>query len=377
MHRRRSARTAALLALAALLTLTLFVTANATTSLTNVGGNVSSALNLSLTPVASGFAAPTFVTNAGDDSGRLFVLERRGVVRVIVNGQTRVDPFLDISSQVHTDDSEQGLLGLAFAPDYAQSGAFYVYFTALDWADTVMAFQVTDDPNIADPTSGRLVLSIPDREPNHNGGMLAFGPDGHLYIGVGDEGGHNDEYGNGQNLGTLFGKVLRIDPSPEGGYSTPADNLCPASVSCRPEIWAYGLRNPWRFSFDRVTGDLYIGDVGEANWEEVNIQPAYGSAGANYGWNRAEGAHCFSPNAGCDTSGITPPDVEYSHDLGCSITGGYVYRGTTQPSLAGDYLFADYCSGRIWVLLPGATPTVVQAATDDTQHFIVWRGRRR
>jgi hypothetical protein len=238
---------------------------------------------------------------------------------------------------------------------------FYVYFTALDWADTIMAFHVSASPNVADPASGKVVLAIPDREPNHNGGMLAFGPDGHLYVGIGDEGGHNDEYGNGQNLNTLFGKLLRIDPHPAGGYDVPAGNPCAGGPDCRPEVWAYGLRNPWRFSFDRASGDLYIADVGEADWEEIDIQPAGATQRVNYGWNRAEATHCFPAGASCDLSGIQLPVVEYSHDLGCSITGGYVYHGSAMPALAGAYLFGDFCSGRIWSMTGGgANPTVTE-----------------
>jgi glucose/arabinose dehydrogenase len=309
--------------------------------------------DLTLLPVLTGLAAPTYVTHAGDGSGRLFVLERAGTIRVGVDGSVLPEPFLDITSLVHTDNSEQGLLGLAFDPDFAQNGRFFVYFTALDGADTLMRFGLSADPNRADPDSGLVIFAFPDREPNHNGGMITFGPDGYLYVSIGDEGGANDQYGNAQDLGTPFGKILRIDVS-AGSMAAPPDNPFVDMPGALPEIWAYGLRNPWRFSFDRQTGDLWIGDVGQGSYEEIDVQPAGSGGGENYGWNAMEGMHCFQ--GACDPAAYTSPVAEYPHDddsgqtIGCSVSGGYVYRGSELPELFGQYFFGDFCSGLIWTL---------------------------
>jgi glucose/arabinose dehydrogenase len=209
------------------------------------------------------------------------------------------------------------------------------------------------DRNVADPDSARTVLSQPQPYANHNGGHLAFGPDGYLYIGLGDGGSANDPQGNGQNLATLLGKLLRINVDGGEPYAIPADNPFRERQGARAEIWGYGLRNPWRYSFDRATGDLYIADVGQSAWEEIDVQPAGSPGGENYGWNLMEGAHC-RPGAACDPSGLTLPVTEYGRSMGCSVTGGYVYRGTAQPGLIGAYVYGDYCSGRIWRLARGA-----------------------
>jgi glucose/arabinose dehydrogenase len=287
-----------------------------------------------------GLASPS-----GDD--RLFVVEKGGFVRIIDGGALLPEPFLDLSDQVSTR-AEQGLLGLAFAPDYVTSGRFYVHYTNLDGDTRVSSFQVSADPNRADETSEASVLSVEQPGPAHNGGQLAFGPDGMLYIGLGDGGSRGGEDdGRGQSLGDLLGSVLRLDVSAGSGYTVPPDNPFVDVAGARGEIWSYGLRNPWRFSFDRSTGDLYIADVGETDWEEVNRSTVADGAGRglNYGWSLMEGPDCLVD--GCDQTGLTPPTVAYSHGEGCSITGGYVYRGTAVPELQGQFLFADFCFG--WV----------------------------
>jgi glucose/arabinose dehydrogenase len=304
--------------------------------------------------VTSGLAAPIALANAGDGSGRLFVVEQAGRIRVVSGGKVLSKPFLDISSLVSCC-GERGLLGLAFHPGYASDGRFYVYYTdkSADYAITIAEYRRSaSDPNVADPTSAHVLLTIPHGQyPNHNGGQLAFGPDGRLYAGVGDGGGGGNPLKTGQDLGSLLGKILRLDVDhPAGGhpYGTSGNPFVGRS-GARPEIWAYGMRNPWRFSFDRKTGDLWIGDVGQNLWEEIDHARA-GAGGQDYGWNIMEGFHCYSPATGCKTSGLTLPIAEYSHSLGCAVMGGYVYRGATYRFLDGVYLFADYCSGRIWGL---------------------------
>jgi glucose/arabinose dehydrogenase len=310
------------------------------------------AVDLQLEPLVNGLDAPLLVTTAGDGSGRLFVVEQPGRIRIVRDAQLEPEPFLDISDRL-VSGGEQGLLGLAFHPRYEQNGRFFVNYTDTS-GDTVIAeFRVSaDDPDRADPGSERVVLSFDQPFANHNGGNLVFGPDGYLWIGTGDGGSAGDPMGNGQDLGTLLGKMLRIDVDHRDrglAYAIPPDNPFTGKLGARPEIWAYGLRNPWRYSFDRQTGDLWIGDVGQNAFEEIDHVPS-GEAGLNFGWNVMEGRECFQPVTGCDESGITPPVAVYGHDLGCSVTGGYVYRGTRWPALAGAYLFADFCSGTIWGL---------------------------
>jgi glucose/arabinose dehydrogenase len=305
---------------------------------------------IALSQVASGLAQPVQITHAADGSDRLFVLERTGVIRILRNGVIDATPFLDISGLVNSSGPEQGLLGLAFPPDYSNRGHFYLYYT--DHAgvgDSVLArYRLSADPDVADPASAETLLRLAQPFTNHNGGQLAFGPDGYLYLGLGDGGSGGDPLGNAQNPASLLGKLLRIDV--EAGvapYAIPADN------PFGNEIWATGLRNPWRFSFDRLTGDLYIGDVGQNAFEEVNFQPAAGPGGQNYGWVRMEGMHCYT-GLGCDQAGLTLPVAEYSHaDGNCSITGGHVYRGAQYPSLQGIYLYGDFCSGQLWGLRQG------------------------
>ncbi len=307
---------------------------------------------ISLEPVVEGLNAPLFATHANDD--RFFVVEKAGVIRLVVDGTLEDAPFLDISDRVGSSGNEQGLLGLAFDPSHSESGFFFVNYTDSN-GDTVIArYQVSaDDPNQADPASESIVLQLEQPASNHNGGMLAFGPDGYLYIGTGDGGGGGDRYANGQNPATLLGKMLRLDVTsdPQQPYTVPADNPWLTGdwngQDVRDEIWAVGLRNPWRYSFDRATGDLWIGDVGQNQFEEVNYTPANSAGGLNYGWPIMEASACYNSND-CNSDGLVLPVAEYSHSGHCSLTGGYVYRGERFPALQGVYLFGDYCSGTIW-----------------------------
>lgn len=311
--------------------------------------------SITLQPIITeGMQQITSLTHAFDE--RLFVLEQIGRIRIVENGQLLERPFLDITDRVGSVSSEQGLLGLAFHPNYATSGAtgegtFFVNYTDYSGNTHISRFSVSAaDPNQADPNSEVQYLIQNQPYPNHNGGSLAFGPDGYLYAGLGDGGSANDPLRAGQDISTLLGKVLRLDvDSIEGEYAIPPDNPFLQLETARPEIWAYGLRNPWRFSFDRLTGDFYIADVGQNKWEEVNFQPATSAGGENYGWRIMEGSHCFEA-ANCDSAGLVVPIFEYDHTQGCSITGGYVYRGQLFPEMAGNYFSSDYCSGMIWRL---------------------------
>ncbi len=299
---------------------------------------------LAFRQVPSGLNAPTHVTSARDGSGRLFVVQQTGQVRVMKDGQLLPTPYLDLSSKVSCC-GERGLLSIAID----SSKRVYADYTDRN-GDTVIArYRAAGDA--ADAGSEEILLTIPQPYSNHNGGQLAFGPDdGYLYIGTGDGGSGGDPQNRAQDLTTLLGKILRIDVSPAQGYAIPPSNPFAHAASSRPEIWAYGLRNPWRFSFDRLTGNLFIADVGQGAWEEIDVQPAASGGGENYGWRLREGTHCYNPSSGCPSAGLTPPVVEYSHSDGCSVTGGFVYRGSLYPRLYGVYLYGDYCSGRIWGL---------------------------
>jgi glucose/arabinose dehydrogenase len=304
-------------------------------------------LDISLQTVAEGLESPLYVTHTGDGSGRLFVLEQIGRIRIIRNGNLIPEPFLDISSLV-VAGGEQGLLGLAFHPEFASNGRFYVDYTDRS-GNTVVAEYTAHraNPDRADPSSARPLLRIDQPFGNHNGGGIEFGPDGYLYIGTGDGGSGGDPMGNGQNLQTLLGKLLRIDVDSTSGsraYDVPEDNPFVGRSDARPEIWAYGLRNPWRFSWDDET--LWIADVGQNELEEINRAPA-NVGGLNYGWNVMEGDRCFE-SSDCDHSQLELPVAVYGRDLGCSVTGGYVYRGNEFPKMQGAYLFADYCSGIVF-----------------------------
>jgi glucose/arabinose dehydrogenase len=301
----------------------------------------------------TGFARPLGVVHAGDGSGRLFVLEQGGLIKVVANNQVLGQPFLDLRTSVSdlaSPNSERGLLGMAVHPGYRENGLFFVHYTDKQGNTQLVRFKVSADPNVADPDSAKSILSQRQPFANHNGGQVTFGPDGFLYMGLGDGGSANDPQGNGQNLGTWLGKILRLDVDGGDPYAVPPDNPFRDRAGAKPEIWAYGLRNPWRFSFDRVSGDLWIGDVGQNAWEEIDYQLGDSRGGENYGWNVLEGAHCRAA-AACDQTGLVPPVAEYGRQEGCSVTGGFVYRGSAQaPGLRGVYTFGDYCSGRVWGL---------------------------
>ena len=281
------------------------------------------------------------VSPAGDR--RLFVVEQPGRIRIIENGRLLPTPFLDITGKVRSSGNEQGLLGLAFHPQYGSTGHLFVNYTDLNGDTQVERYSVGSDANRADPASAKRILSIDQPFGNHNGGQVLFGPDGMLYIPTGDGGSSGDPQGNGQDLGTLLGKILRIDVDRGDPYGVPSDNPFVGRAGARHEIWAYGVRNPWRIDFDRADGLVYVADVGQNAWEEVHVAPL-AEAGINYGWNRMEGAHCFRAES-CDRAGLHIPQVEYPHPEGCSIAGGYVYRGSAVPSLAGHYFYGDFCQG--------------------------------
>jgi glucose/arabinose dehydrogenase len=307
-------------------------------------GNIPSGVNLELQPfITTGLASPVFLTQPLND-GRIFVVEQPGRIRVVRNGALQVTPFLDISSRV-VFGGERGLLSVAFHPQYATNRFFYVYFTGANGEIRIERFTTTTDPEVADPASAKLIISAAHSEyDNHNGGLVAFGPDGMLWAGLGDGGGTGDPLGNGQNPNSLLGSMLRIDVNGGDPYAIPASNPYVGQSGRRPEVWAKGLRNPWRFAFDAATGLIYIADVGEIGREEISVQP-YGSAGLNYGWNIMEGRTCYeSPT--CDQAGLTAPILDYARSGGnCSVIGGYVYRGSAIPGLQGHYLYSDYCGG--------------------------------
>jgi uncharacterized protein (TIGR03437 family) len=307
---------------------------------------IAPAQEIHATRIATGVASPTDIQNANDGSGRLFFVQQNGLVRIFRNGAVSSRAFLDITAKTRAG-GEQGLLGLAFPPGFARSQRFYVDYTDLNGDTTISQYRVSSDPDVADAATEIVLLKIPQPFANHNGGQVRFGPDGYLYIGMGDGGSGGDPFGNGQNRGALLGKLLRIDvESDPGRVRIPPDNPFVGVSGARPEIWAVGLRNPWRFTFDRATNDLWIADVGQDSYEEVDFQPAASHGGENYGWNRMEGLHCYTAN--CSSQGLTLPVAEYSHADGCSVTGGFVYRGRSSPGLRGIYLYGDYCSGRIW-----------------------------
>jgi len=313
------------------------------------------ALNL----IAAEFDQPVYVTHANDGSGRLFVVERHGKVRVMQAGQVQTESFLDIDPLVGSKSNEQGLLSLAFHPQFHQNRQLFVNYTDNDGHTVVARYETTPDSLAVDLATAQIILTIDQPFPNHNGGQLQFGPDGQLYIGTGDGGAANDPRENAQNGRLLLGKMLRINIDLGHPYVVSADNPFAISAEVRPEIWALGLRNPWRFSFDRLTGDLYIADVGQGEIEEINYEAAGGPGGLNYGWDIMEGLHCFTER-NCDTAGLTLPIAEYSHaEGGCAVTGGYVYRGSAYPALNGLYLYGDFCSGKIWGLRVGDRPTLL------------------
>jgi glucose/arabinose dehydrogenase len=326
---------------------------------------------LTLELVTGGLTEPIGISSSGDGSGRLFVNERGGLIRVIgPDGDLRGEPFVDLSDRLAAG-GERGLLGVAFHPNFASNGRLFVHYSrAGDGATVVSELRASPELQTADPGSERILLTVAQPFANHNGGQLAFGPDGYLYIGLGDGGSGGDPFDNGQNPNVLLGKILRIDvdgqPDGRRAYALPPDNpYGPDGIEPGgglPEIWALGLRNPWRFSFDPANGDLYIGDVGQSSYEEIDRQPGDSAGGENYGWNRMEGRHCYTD--GCDPSGFVMPIAEYGGDSGCAVTGGYVYRGAAQPALAGIYVFADYCSGIVFTIPAGGGEETPSQALD-------------
>lgn len=340
------------------------VSAGATASAT-VTYAAAAPLALSLQEVASGLGMPIFLTAPPGDS-RLFIVERAGRIRVLENGQLLATPFLDIGT-LTTTGGERGLLSMAFHPQYASNGYFFIYYTNLAGDIVIERRQVSaGNANVADALSALTIITIAHPTfNNHYGGLLSFGPDGYLYAGTGDGGSGGDPPGNAQNTNVLLGKLLRLDVNASTvaqPYAIPPGNPFAGTAGGRGEIWAYGLRNPWRYAFDVPAQLLYIADVGQANWEEVDVRPA-GQAGNNYGWNLMEGLHCYN-SASCNQAGLVLPVIEYGHDTagGCSITGGYVYRGTALPELAGQYLYSDYCSG--WLKSFSYSNGAASAVTD-------------
>ena len=335
-----------------------------------------------VTTVVGGFKSPVDVADPGDGSGRLFVVEQAGRIRVVHDGALVDRPFLDITDRI-ASGGERGLLGLAFHPGYPNDPRFFVNYTDRNGDTVIASYHVSaSDPDVADPASEVVLLHVDQPYANHNGGGTVFGPDGMLYLALGDGGSGGDPQGNGQRVDTLLAKILRIDVDhPDQGktYGIPPDNPYVGVNGARPEIWMTGLRNPWRFRFDPATGDLWIGDVGQSKWEEIDAARE-GQRGLDFGWNITEGFHCYQPSDGCDQSGLTPPVAEYGHDLGCAVIGGVVFRGAAQGALAGGYVFGDACSDNLWLLDPagdgrrepviaatiGRTLSSINAADDGT-----------
>jgi glucose/arabinose dehydrogenase len=296
---------------------------------------------LALEPVVSGLASPVFLTAPASDA-RLFIVEQPGRIRIVENGSLQTTPFLDISSII-SSGGERGLLGLAFHPQYATNGFFYVNYTGTDGHTRVVRYTVSANRNVANAASAKLIIRVDQPYANHNGGMIAFGPDNMFYIGMGDGGSGGDPQNHAQTRSDLLGDMLRLNVDVGDPYTPAAGNPFLSTPNVLPEIWAYGLRNPWRFSFDRVGGNLYIADVGQDVREEVNVVPA-NQGGINYGWKLMEGSQCYV--AGCSQTGLTLPVLDYTHASGgCSITGGFVYRGTAIPGIVGHYFYSDYCAG--------------------------------
>ncbi len=310
-------------------------------------------VRIALQPIATGLTSPLFATGAHDGSGRLFVLEQGGIVWLLRGGSLAPVRYLDLTDRI-ASGGERGLLGLAFAPGFGPSETrLYVHYSNHDGDTTIAEFRATPGADHVDPATERIVLVQKQPYANHNGGWIGFDAQGRLLIGLGDGGNAGDPQNRAASLDTLLGKMLRIDvlSGPSGGraYTIPADNPFLATSGARPEILDYGLRNPYRDSIDPATGTLWIGDVGQGSWEEVDAAPA-GAAGLDFGWRRWEGRHCYDPPSGCDPAGVTMPLTEYSHDQGCAIVGGVVYRGAAIPALDGAYLFGDYCSGNLWAI---------------------------
>ena len=332
-------------------------------------GTIWAAPSIEIKPIITGLVKPVAIAHAGDGSGRLFITLQEGQIIVYDGNQVLPAPFLDLSLLVSVD-SERGLLSTAFHPNYESNGFFFVNYTNTNGDTVVARYSVSADPNVADRDSALVLLTITQPYSNHNGGQLQFGPDGYLYIGMGDGGSGGDPENNAQNPGTFLGKMLRIDVDSGNPYAIPASNPFVGNLEVLDEIWALGLRNPWRFSFDRLTGDLFVADVGQSEWEEVNFQPANSSGGENYGWRFMEGTHCYNPSMDCNDGSLALPILEYSHSVGCSITGGYRYRGSQNSDLLGIYLYADYCTGRIWGATDSGNGEWSSSELLDTNFFI-------
>lgn len=332
--------------------------------------------DIALQLVAQNLSKPVFLTTAGDGSGRHFIVEQTGKIKILKNGSVSTTPFLNLTTQV-SKGYEQGLLGLAFHPSFKSNHRLYVNFTDLNGDTVIREYRTSStNPNVVATSTARLILKIAQPYDNHNGGMIAFGRDGYLYIGMGDGGDGGDPGNRAQRTDTLLGKMLRIDvngTSTGKNYRIPSTNPYVGKTGL-DAIWQTGLRNPWRWSFDRLTGDLWIGDVGQRAWEEVNRakQTSAGPGrGINWGWKVLEATHCYAPSSGCITSGKTPPVAEYDHATGrCAVAGGYVYRGRAIPALVGGYVFGDTCSGEIWVVPAGATAPASEVRLLDTSLVI-------
>ena len=322
-------------------------------------------ISLSSIQIANGFTKPVYVCQPPGDNDRLFVLEQKGIIKIIKNGKTVRKPYADLRNRIHnpiTPGDERGLLGLAFHANYQNNGFVYINYSDKNDHTIVSRFRVASDPDRLDTKSEKVLIKLKQPFSNHNGGHMEFGPDGYLYISVGDGGKWGDPYNNAQNLGNLFGKILRIDVDTGDPYAIPDDNPFINNEDAKDEIWLYGLRNVWRFSFDWGKGDVYLGDVGQDLWEEIDFVAAENAGGQNFGWRVMEGNHCYNPKEDCEPTGELPI-FEYPNDAnymkiltgmdepnvdGCSVTGGYVYRGSAISELQGTYFFADYCSGNIW-----------------------------
>ncbi|MDP7165563.1 MAG: PQQ-dependent sugar dehydrogenase, partial [Candidatus Marinimicrobia bacterium] len=322
-------------------------------------------ISLSSIQIANGFTKPVYVCQPPGDNDRLFVLEQKGIIKIIKNGKTVRKPYADLRNRIHnpiTPGDERGLLGLAFHANYQNNGFVYINYSDKNDHTIVSRFRVASDPDRLDTKSEKVLIKLKQPFSNHNGGHMEFGPDGYLYISVGDGGKWGDPYNNAQNLGNLFGKILRIDVDTGDPYAIPDDNPFINNEDAKDEIWLYGLRNVWRFSFDWGKGDVYLGDVGQDLWEEIDFVAAENAGGQNFGWRVMEGNHCYNPKEDCEPTGVLPI-FEYPNDAnymkiltgmdepnvdGCSVTGGYVYRGSAISELQGTYFFADYCSGNIW-----------------------------
>jgi glucose/arabinose dehydrogenase len=311
---------------------------------------------IKLTSVATNLDNPVDIEDAGDGLGRLFIVLQPGKIVIFDGTKILTSPFLNVTNDV-LYGGEQGLLSLAFHPNYLSNGFFFIYYVNKSGNLVLARYQVSSNKNIANSSSKKMFLTISHpTNTNHNGGKVLFGKDGYLYLTVGDGGAGGDPPNNAQNLGTLLGKILRIDVNQGSPYAIPPGNPFVNTTGAKKEIWAYGLRNPWRVSFDQGgTGNMFTADVGQNSWEEIDVSPVPSIGGSNYGWRKMEGKHCFNPSTNCNNGKLRLPALEYGHSSGCSITGGFVYRGTAFPTLVATYLYADYCNGQIWGAIKGTS----------------------